>query len=74
MQHQWGMGEVAVVTTDNMSGMDLFLPNNVNEEDDVPLAAMFLVACACKWRTDRDFVMKVVEWFTSEDRESLTVH
>ena len=68
------MGEVAVVTTDNMRGLDLFLPKNVHDDDDVPLAAMFLVACACKWRTDRDFVQKVVEWFCSEDKESLTVH
>jgi hypothetical protein len=60
--------EVVVSTKGEMTDIDIYVPD-VEDEFDVPDAAMFLLACALRWKTDKAFVQTMIRWFDSEIEE-----
>jgi hypothetical protein len=57
--------EVIVTTIDDMQELRVDLPD-MGDDEDVPDAAMFILACACRWKTDKTFVKEMLSWFNWE--------
>jgi hypothetical protein len=63
---RWPADETAVVTTDDMEDLVVFWPQVPDETAEMPRAARFLVAMACKWKCDQKFVEEVLTWYEGE--------
>jgi hypothetical protein len=57
--------EVVVATCDAMQDLKAYVPD-MPDSFDVPDAAMFLIACACRWQKDKQFVAEMLAWFQWE--------
>jgi hypothetical protein len=60
--------EVVVSTKGEMTDIDIYVPD-VEDNFDVPDAAMFLLACALRWKNDKAFVQQMINWFDVEITE-----
>jgi hypothetical protein len=69
-EYSWDIGEAAMVTIDDMTDLLVFIPS-MDEEDTVPPAARFMIACGMRWKKDPKFVEEMLEWLSSDIRKKL---
>lgn len=68
---QWPITEGAVVTTDDMQDLQVFFPKVDDETQNMPDALRYLLAIACKWKSDPEFVEEVLRWYEADVRRLL---
>lgn len=56
-------GEAAIVTSNNMTELELVLPDL--GEGDLPELTLFLIACAMRLHSDPDFLHEQLDWLVS---------
>lgn len=58
--------ECAVVTTGELTDIELLSPVNMPEGDMVPTTMSYLLAIALRWHRDPDFVAAQIEWLDAQ--------
>jgi hypothetical protein len=59
--------EAAIITASGMTELELVLPK-VERDEDLPEAALFLVACAMRYHADPEFVQEQLAWLAAQER------
>ncbi len=59
--------EAAIITADGMTDVELVMPVLIDDEE-LPEAALFLVACAMRYHADPAFVQEQLAWLAAQDR------
>jgi hypothetical protein len=57
--------ECAIVSTDNMTQVNVLMPN-FEDDAKVPPLVIYLFACAVRYDKDPEFVQEMIEWFLNE--------
>ena len=60
--------EAAITTASGMTELELVLPK-MEDDEDLPEAALFLVACAMRYHADPEFVQEQLAWLAAREEE-----
>jgi hypothetical protein len=59
-------GECAIVSTDNMTSLELLLPDEPDGEKIIPPTLAFMMACVLRYTHDPDFVADQLAWLRTQ--------
>jgi len=57
--------ECAIVSTDNMTQLNMLIPD-MPEDEKVPPLVIYLFACAVRYDKEPDFVEEMIDWFMND--------